>query len=434
MKKLLFTFVCLFLVYGCNLSQKNYVSPDSSNKSELDFEDFLDDVIKNKIDEKQPVTGAQLYIEGLGISFNEASGYANYSNNANPETIRAMSVDHVVNSGSFGKAIIGAAASLMHIEGVIDLDKKITEYLPVDIVSCIKYASEIKVRQLLNHTSGIFDPINYAKTEHYNSVSSKYIEHIAEGSDEEVFNSYDQIKSPKAYVRKYCYLDNKDKRPGESFEYSNINYVLMVIIMDEVLKGDDKHVEYLKEKLFDPMGLDIRYLVSDIYNTKTVEVGDHIASGYYYHQEVIKIRLNMKNLLYGNQRGSGSFILTTKDMAIFLKKVFSSDFPTKETHDRFIEIYTRPAADDLPAGYTVPDPEKDLDPNSYGLGIKMLENIDLGIGYGHGGAIEGYFNDNWYFPEHDLAIAGSINAFNKDKITILLDECLGKIIHEYIKK
>ena len=142
-----------------------------------------------------------------------ASGFANL------ETQEPLTSDHLICLASVGKTYAATAAMLMQEEGLLDLDAKISQYLPTDIIQGIPHASEISVRQLMNMTTGFY---NYTRHPVLNQL---YLEGKLK---------LDTISHKKA-LESYVYNEEPWALPGTRYNYSSTNFMLLAMIMDQVL-------------------------------------------------------------------------------------------------------------------------------------------------------------------------------------------------------
>lgn len=132
--------------------------------------------------------------------------------------------DTVFEIGSISKQMTAAAIMLLVEDGKINLDEKISKYLPDTPDSW----SKVTVRNLLTHTSGI-------KT--YTGLSgfelTKRLKRV------------EFIKALGAYPL--------DFEPGASWKYSNSGYNLLGFIIESV--SGKSYWEFMREKIFNPLGM-----------------------------------------------------------------------------------------------------------------------------------------------------------------------------------
>ncbi|MEP7127748.1 MAG: serine hydrolase domain-containing protein, partial [Chitinophagales bacterium] len=78
-----------------------------------------------------------------------ASGYAKLENKT------LMQPCHLQYSQSVSKTYLAVAILKLNEEGKINLDEKITKYLPEEVTEKVIGAEKVTVRQLMNHTAGV---------------------------------------------------------------------------------------------------------------------------------------------------------------------------------------------------------------------------------------------------------------------------------------
>ena len=142
---------------------------------------------------------------------------------------------------SNSKAIVAALILKLQEEGLLSLDDKISTYLPSH-----KFIDDnITIRQLLTHTSGLFDYINdwswKTKTAYRNNPDYLW-------SFEALLSTIGPPKHP----------------PGLRYSYSNTNYLLLGMIAEAATNMDIQ--ELLKTKIFDPLNVNMIFPTNnDVY-------------------------------------------------------------------------------------------------------------------------------------------------------------------------
>jgi CubicO group peptidase (beta-lactamase class C family) len=181
----------------------------------------VDDYVKNQM-RRQHVAGLSLAVVKDGRLI-KARGYGL----ANMELNVPATKDSVYNIASIGKQFTATGIMMLVEDGKIGLDDKITNYL----AGLPPAWSEITIRQLLTHTSGIK---NYSSLPNFGEVS----------------------KSPvtTAQLEKILAGYPLDFRPGEKWSYCNTGYHLLAAIIEEVSKRS--YQDFLKERIFTPLGMD----------------------------------------------------------------------------------------------------------------------------------------------------------------------------------
>jgi D-alanyl-D-alanine carboxypeptidase len=138
---------------------------------------------------------------------------------------------------SISKLYIAAATAMLISDNQLDLDDTVADYFP-ELVGKIKYADRITLRMLLQHRSGIpnwdEDPDRWA-------ISSTDV------------NDYLGL----------VFDDPADFEPGDRYDYSNTNYLLIGNILDQALGYH--HQLYLRREILDSLGLTSTFaLLTDV--------------------------------------------------------------------------------------------------------------------------------------------------------------------------
>ena len=130
--------------------------------------------------------------------------------------------------GSNTKSITALATMQLSEVGQIDLDAPVRTYLPSFAVSDAVASRQITVRHLLNQTSG------FSRTDG--------VEVYLEQRDETLQESVAALANVSL------------NRPvGESFEYSNLNFVVLGLVIEEV--SGLPWASYVEERIFEPLGM-----------------------------------------------------------------------------------------------------------------------------------------------------------------------------------
>jgi D-alanyl-D-alanine carboxypeptidase len=139
----------------------------------------------------------------------------------------ALSMDHTMAAFSMTKTITAIAILQLVGNGKLKLDDRINRYVKHP------YSPDITIRQLLNHTSGIPNPIPL-KWVHLANSNDKFNEDIA----------LDRVlrENPKS-----------DNAPGENYAYSNIGYWLLGEVVEAVTKLE--YQTYVRQNIFQPLKL-----------------------------------------------------------------------------------------------------------------------------------------------------------------------------------
>ncbi len=197
----------------------------------------------------QGLPGITLLIKDQNGVWAGASGYADIAQQT------PMQPCHIAKVASITKLFMAALAFKLVEEGKLDLDKKVNEYLSSAQLHKIANADQVTVRQLLNHTTGIYDVIK---------DNAFYLD---------VLNNPPKHRNQEDILK---FVRGKDAvfPPGQQPGYSNTNTLLLSMVIDKV--SEKPHQQLLREEIIDPLHLDNTYY----YYHEPLPAG-RVAQGYY---------------------------------------------------------------------------------------------------------------------------------------------------------
>lgn len=353
-------FACFSLLVGCGDSKTNtvkVVTPSPVDES-FDYQAVIDNAIS------EAIPGMVLLVENTDSKFLGAAGLADI------ETQESMQTYHIMPSGSAGKKLTALLAVLLEQEGMLSLDDKINTFLDESILNQIENSDSITIRQLLNHTSGIFDYLDESNASvFYNAVLS------AEPSELKL----DQFALSFA-LNKPAY-----SLPGEEFHYSNTGYLLIGLIMNKVL--GEHHSIAMRNRIFTPLGMSTSF-----YGGIEKSLGD-IISGYYTDESVGT--LNTKPFYEYIGFADAPLRSNVEELALLLKNIVSTNATISE---------------DVQARFFDDDALVRIDATTeYGLGI-FKERISDKTVYHHAGLEAGYTTANIFIEDTQTSITAFFNC------------------------
>ena len=239
------------------------------------------------------------------------SGYKNRENKipADPNSFFKIA--------SVGKLYDAVAVAKLVRDGKLSLDKTLSDYLP-ELKGRIEYADKITLRMLVMHRSGI---PNFTDTYMYWAAPK-------ETENEQLALILDKPANFK---------------PGEDYEYSNTNYLLLGRIMTRVL-GYDKF-QYIQNEILNPLNL--KHTFGSIHDVSI----DDVMSGYYVGYDV---DLKTDNI--------GSILVTAEDLSIFMRALNDgSVFRDKKEQEIYTSIYKYEHTGLIPGYQTIAKYHKDID-------------------------------------------------------------------------
>jgi D-alanyl-D-alanine carboxypeptidase len=351
--------ICLF---GCT-SRDSTIDSGEENLPELSFASDLQTAIDGVL---------SAYPEcRLGISaavkmpeHQTWSGVSGYSHQDVP-----ISQDMLFIVGSIQKNFEAALVLKLAEDDLLSLDDPISNYLPpypnVD--------GNITIRQLLNHTSGVFNVFEHPD---FPWVGTD-VDYSKEWEEEEVFNTF--VLEPYG-------------PPGYAQHYSSTNYLLITLVIEEVTGSTVP--EEIECHFLEPMGLENTY----------VSMGELPPARYPRAHPWADIDLdgNLDDLHDIPRTWSASLshpvmFSTPRDLVDWLNALY---------HDRNVldpnsleKMLTYPEV-------TLHDPEG----GKYALGVVDYTHVNRTQAFGHMGSALGYTGAALYLPDYNLSIAWLINT------------------------
>jgi D-alanyl-D-alanine carboxypeptidase len=304
---------------------------------------------------KQGVPGVSMLVEKSGVLWQGAYGKAHLENEI------PMTVCHQFRIASITKTFT-AAMTMKYVEqGRLRLDQTIKDLLP-ELAEKVQHADQITLKNLLNHTSGMYS-LGLGNTK-----LSLWV-----ANSPEKFAKYD----PYWQLDKFVFSFNPYSRPNETWIYNNANYVLLGLILEKT--GGKSYANLLEEMILRP---------AQMSNTHLLETSpkQNLASGYsdYLKKGVLFNSYRYDQFAY--ETPYGGIVSNAGDLLKFGKYMFKSDFLSENTKKQMLEWVKLPSCDNGNC--------------EYGLGVELWR-LSAGEGYGHGGSLEGYNTTLLYIPSKD---------------------------------
>jgi len=267
--------------------------------------------------------------------------------------MKATSLAAKYQIASISKQFTAAAILLLEDEGKLSLDDKVSKWVP-DITD----ADQITIRQLLSHTAGIQD---YWPQDYDFAAMSKPV------TPQQILDRW--AKKPL------------DFQPGTAWQYSNTGYVVAGMIIEKA--SGMKLLDYLKAKIFKPLGIDAM--------DQDYAVGKGFPQG--NHRFALGPVRPARPAAHGWLWAAGELAMSASDLAkwdiarIDRKILSPEDWETQET-----SITLSSGAD-----------------THYGLGVSVGNRAgDRTVE--HGGEAVGFLSDNFVMPGKRFAVVALVNA------------------------
>ena len=281
-------------------------------------------------------------------------------------------------AGSIGKTFVAALTLMLVQDGKLKLDDKIQTWLGnKPWFNELPNASDITLRMLLNHSSGI-----------ENHVDTKAFEkQVLKGTARNV--NYDELIG---YI-----LKKKPLFPaGQGYNYADTNYILVGMIIENAT-GRTLY-ELIDEKILKPFKLE--RTIPD--NGPSLP---EVSNGYDSDGPLIvngKFRINPEWEWAG-----GGFASTAEDLARWGHLLYEDNVLSPASLEAMIKSTSR----DEGAGY--------------GLGV-MISRSNFGPTYGHDGDFPGYISDMRFYTKYKLTVALMVNT---DQTSVI--DRMGSAVDEY---
>ena len=187
--------------------------------------------------------------------------------------------------GSVTKSFTALAVMQLVEAGRVDLDAPVQRYLPWFRVADPRATAQMTVRQLLNQTSGLSSASGWAPLADFDS---------SPGAGESQARALATLQLSRP--------------PGSAFEYSNMNYNLLGLIVEAA--SGESYAAYVQDHIFGP--LDMRHS----YTTRTEAQQNGLAQGhrYWFAYPVAAPDLPLPR----GSLPSGQLISSTEDMSHYL--------------------------------------------------------------------------------------------------------------------
>jgi D-alanyl-D-alanine carboxypeptidase len=246
--------------------------------------------------------------------------------------------------GSVTKSFVATLVLQLVGEGRLRLDDNLERWLP----GLVPKGERITVRQLLNHTSGLYN----------------YTDDLPEPPRR--FRPRELVAIATGHKPLFA--------PGTEFSYSNTNYILAGMLVERV--AGDRLAAQLQRRIFRPLGLD----VTELPTTQERIAGPH-ARGYSPPDEGWRVTDGPARLVDVTEMdtswawAAGAMVSTTADLARFYQALLGGQLLAPEL---------------LKQMRTTVDASQPGRGMRYGLGLEVLRP---GCGtelWGHTGSLEGY--------------------------------------------
>jgi D-alanyl-D-alanine carboxypeptidase len=358
------TLVLTILLYSCAQPDRTIATLDTD---ELPFAQDLQRVLDLSV-RIAGGTGisAAVVIPGQGT-------WTGVSGSSEPS--KPIAPDMLFDIASIGKNFVAILVCQLAEEGRLSLDDPLSKWLP----DYPNIDNTITIRQLLNHTSGIFDWV-----EHPQSPYRRPFDTIV----------FEEVSSPEEVVK--TLVSEPYFPPGDRFHYSTTNYTLLRMIVEEVT-GSTVAKE-IQGRFLEPLGLNYTFVLdaeTPVPDTMSIAHAWWDVDGDGTLDDVTS-----RPVTWIATRSPALMYCTAGDLARWSQAIYGGELLDQTSLEQVLTFHR-------------PTPTAAGEPlaTGYGLGTQELRLGGL-VMWGHLGWQYGYTSSMLYIPKHSASIAVLINDNN----------------------
>ncbi len=307
-----------------------------------------------------------------GQTWTAASGFASVSSGLRVTRTTPFPV------ASVSKTFLAALVVELANEGRFGLDDPLVAWLPAAAVD-----PKVTIRELLDHTSGLYDFFNNTKI------------------DKALLGCRSCAWTPAqalSYVKKPYFP------PGTNWAYSNTNYVLLGQLVESVT--GQPYATQLRQRFFDPLGLTSTYVQG-----QEPSRGTTIVHSYRFFTRSVKEKptslwdgtgISPFRSVITAAGSAGSVASTSWDLAHWARALYGGSLLAQPALSQMLDF-----APALATRAAMP----------YGLGVQQY-TIAGRTAYGHGGRLLGARSAIRYLPNERISIAVVINTDRADPAVV----------------
>jgi D-alanyl-D-alanine carboxypeptidase len=348
--------VCLVLSTW-SVSSPVQAAPTRSPAASPPFVAKLKPLLQAKMQQLR-IPGAIVFVDDPGQgAWTTALGIGNLA------TREHMQVNNYMRIGSISKTLTATVIVQLVDQGKLRLDDPVGRYQPQ-----VPNGAHITIRQLLNMTSGLF---NYTEDAHFVQAN--------------LADPY-KVWSPNELVA-VAFTHPPYFAPGKGFHYSNTNYILLGLIMEQLTHLPAEQA--FQRSIFGPLGMH----QSRLPPLSSSAIPDPHAQGYMYGTDSTGKgpTLNVTDWNPSIAWTAGSVISTLHDLKIWARALATGRLLSAATQKERLT-------------WAICAPVWLGRPLCYGLGVE-----DSGGFIGHNGEISGFQSWMGYLPQKGATIIVLVN-------------------------
>lgn len=342
--------------YHCSF---NFTDSSGQNPNHAPYQSLLNRITANGV----VGIGMSVYHQQTGLWLG-ASGKADLRNNVD------MQPCHITRVGSTVKMFTATLILQLQEAGKLQLDDKLAHYLQGDFMDKIENANSATIRQLLQHTSGIY---NYIQNLQFQTASLN-----------------DWVREWRAEdLLRYAYHKKADFKPGEGVKYSNTGYILLGLLIEKL--EAKPFYQVLQERIATPLSLHFtRFAAAD-------PVPRALVRGYVDMYSKLQVVESTYFSGWDYYTADGGLISNVYDLNRFFRALMGGQLLNTTSLSAMLS-WRQPQTSD-PDFFSV----------AYGLGIFKIETPQ-GTAYMHSGDAIGYYATMLYFPSDGTVVVYAANS------------------------
>lgn len=316
------------IFFGCR--------PSNDNRPPTDLR-YLSNSVDSYFQGLANFTGNVLIAQHGKILFSKSYGYAN------KEFDILNTSDTKFKIGSITKPFTSMAVLKLAEDGRLSLSDSVSKFLP----EVAQHWKSLTIHQLLSHTSGLI--------------------HSWDLLEDSVLMFQ---KASLANTLKWYYEEPLKFKPGTSFSYSGVGYLLLAAIIESVT--GISYDQYLRENIFDPLNM------SNTGPSDPEKITQNLASGYVLDSSGLR---NAPRFYVPLLTGGGHLYSTTEDLLKWDRALSDFSILSKQMTEKMFSPVLE----------------------NYGYGWDLVKNDTLNMVF-HTGFIPGYISRFDKYPDHGLTL------------------------------
>lgn len=363
------------------------------------------DTLFRKLNKLDLLNGNILVAENNRIIYQSSFGYRDFSRQERNNENTLFSI------ASISKVITSTAVLQLVEKRKIKLDDKLNKYL-----TDFPY-TEITIRQLLSHTSGLPD--------------YQLFEKQITDNPQKIFSIADLMPALKLWQKPLS------PKPGEAWSYSNTNYMLLALLVEQLSKTTFE--KYVRKNIFEPADMKHTFFATETFHKEDQAINNEYPFLFSMQRQNVDSLKKYRWRTYNASGfvGQGNILSTTTDFLKFDKALHEGSLlsqallnaaftPTKKIDGTLLNVSTG------------------LGKATYGLGWFILDDTAEGRTVWHTGGQPGALGIFLRNIEKHQTVVIFDNAFNKniykngfDALNILngrkVDFSKASLVKEYAK-